>query len=319
MFKSFDWLRKAPWLLLLLAAVALGDTRVRIVAANLTSGRHQSYDPGHGSRIMQSAHPDVVALQEFNYKDNSPVAFDEFVKNTFGQGYSYYRETNPKYKIPNGIVSRYPISESGSWPSPLMPDRGFAWAKIKLPTGQDLWVISVHLSTKSATNRKIEAEALLEQIKKKIPAGALLTIAGDMNIKGDKEYALDVLSAVAGEKHQPTDPHGNRFTNKPRSKLYDRILVSPTLDAFHVPVELDLGTSDPDPVKNKAVFPHGLVYDTRVMKQLPPPALADDSDAENMQHMMIVQDFMIPELGVHGGTPNQPNPDTHKVPTDAAK
>jgi len=311
MLKTFAWLPKASWFLILLAGVALGDTRVRVVAANLTSGRYQSYDPGHGSRILQSAHPDVAALQEFNYKDNSPASLEEFVKNTFGKGFSYYRETNPKYRIPNGIVSRYPILESGSWPSPLMPDRGFAWAKIKLPAGQELWAISVHLSTKSATNRKIEAERLLQQINKQVPPGALIAIAGDMNIKGDTEFALDVLSVTVGETRQPVDPFGNRFTNAPRSKLYDRILVSPALDAFHVPVELDLGTNDPDPAKNKAVFPNGLVYDTRVMKQLPPPALADDSGAENMQHMMIVQDYSVPDPKA------QPSPGP--VPPDAEK
>ena len=33
----------------------------------------------------------------------------------------------------NGIISRYPILNSGSWDDPQIPDRGFAWAQLALP------------------------------------------------------------------------------------------------------------------------------------------------------------------------------------------
>jgi len=49
---------------------ALGEVRLRLVAANTTSGTQQSYDPGHGIRIFQGLKPDVVMIQEFNYGDN---------------------------------------------------------------------------------------------------------------------------------------------------------------------------------------------------------------------------------------------------------
>ncbi len=283
--------------LVLLTSLAFGAdpaTRLRIAAANITSGNHQTYDPGHGIRILQAVQPDIVALQEMNYGDNSPAAMEEFVEKTFGKGFHFYRETNPKYKIPNGIVSRYPILEAGSWPGPSVPDRGFAYAAVKLPGKQVLWVVSVHLHTKSAESRRAEAQVLLANLQKKVKTGDFITIAGDMNIKGDKEFALDVLSVLVDEKHKPDDGLGNRKTNAPRSKLYDRILVSPSLNAFHVPVEIDLKTNDPNPLKNKSVFPEGLVFDTRVVKPLPPPALENDSGSANMQHMLIVQDYLIP-------------------------
>lgn len=298
---------KASFLsLVLFASLAFGETatRLRIVAANITSGNHQTYDPGHGIRILQAVQPDIVALQEMNYGDNSPQAMEEFVEKTFGKGFHFYREPNPKYKIPNGIVSRYPIAEAGSWPGPSVPDRGFAYASVKLPNGQLLWVVSVHLHTKSAESRRAEAKVLFANLEKKVQPDSLIVVAGDMNIKGDKEYALDVLSVLVDEKHKPDDGQGNRKTNAPRSKLYDRILVSPALNAFHVPVEIDLKTNDPDPLKNKSVFPEGLVFDTRVLKPLPPPALVGDSGAANMQHMMIVQDYLIP----HAATAPAPAP-----------
>lgn len=313
------FIRWSTLFLMFVASLAVGAepaTRLRIIAANLTSGNYQTYDPGHGIRIMQSVQPDIIALQEMKYGDNSPKAMEEFVETTFGKGFHYYREDYPKYNIPNGIVSRYPIKESGSWPGPSVRDRGFAYAAVKLPNGQMLWVVSVHLHTKSAPSRRAEAEVLLARLKAKVPAGAMIAIAGDFNIKGDKEYALDVLEDLVGEKHKPDDGTGNRATNAPRSKHYDRILVSPSLDAFHVPVEIDLKTSDPDPAKNKSVFPNGLVFDTRVLKPLPPPAMEDDSKAANMQHMMIVQDYLIPDTAPHGPPkPTGPGTPAHSEET----
>src|ERR1700694_1246717 len=44
-------------------------TRVRIVAANTTSGSSQAYDLP-GIRIFQGLAPDVVLIQEFNYAAN---------------------------------------------------------------------------------------------------------------------------------------------------------------------------------------------------------------------------------------------------------
>ncbi len=45
----------------------LGEVRLRVAAANLTSGNQQSYDPGNGIRILQGINADVVLMQEVNY------------------------------------------------------------------------------------------------------------------------------------------------------------------------------------------------------------------------------------------------------------
>ena len=57
------------------------------------------------------------------------------------------------------------------------------------------------------------------------------------------------------------------------------------LEAFHVPVEIG-GES----------YPHGLVFDSRVFGALDAvaPARKADSGAEQMQHLAIVKDFLIP-------------------------
>ena len=66
---------------------ALGEVRLRLMAANITSGNGQDYDPGHGMRIFQGVKPDVVMIQEFNYGTNSAADIRGFVDTAFGTGF----------------------------------------------------------------------------------------------------------------------------------------------------------------------------------------------------------------------------------------
>src|SRR6266581_3022218 len=84
------------------------NTPVRIMAANL-NGNTQSYQP-FAIRIFQGLKPDIVAIQEFNYSNNAPADIRSMVDTAFGTNFSYFRESNSGYSIPNGIVSRYPIT-----------------------------------------------------------------------------------------------------------------------------------------------------------------------------------------------------------------
>ena len=127
------------------------QTRIRVMAANITSGNNQGYDAGNGTRIFQGVKPDVVAIQEFNYGDNSATTLDNYVKSTFGPTYRYYREGGAQ--IPNGIISRYPIIAAGEWDDTQVTNCDFAWARIDVPGTKDLWVVSVHLLTASSSVR----------------------------------------------------------------------------------------------------------------------------------------------------------------------
>ena len=112
---------------------------LRVLSSNLSSGKGQAYETP-GLNILQGLHPDVVAIQEFNFSDNSPAELRRMLDQTFGTTYSYFRETNSGYQIPNGIISRYPIVAGGSWDDPLISNRGFAWGQIQLPGGNDLYI-----------------------------------------------------------------------------------------------------------------------------------------------------------------------------------
>ncbi|HEX8434916.1 endonuclease/exonuclease/phosphatase family protein, partial [Archangium sp.] len=154
------------------AGASLTDVRVRLMAANITSGNLQSYDPGHGTRIFQGTKPDVVMIQEFNYGNNSAAAIRGYVDSTFGTSFYYYREGGGH--IPNGVISRWPILAAGEWDDSYMTDRDYAWARIDIPGPKDLWVVSVHLLTASSTVRNTEAGNLVNFIQANVPAGDFL-------------------------------------------------------------------------------------------------------------------------------------------------
>ena len=264
------------------AAAPPVETLVRVMAANLTSGNYQSYDPGEGTRIFQGLDPDVTLIQEFNYGANTPEALTQFVEQAFGVEFSYYRESGAQ--IPNGVISRWPIVEAGSWVDPEVSNRSFVWARIDSPAATDLWAVSVHLLTSNATERESEAAALLAQIDAVIPSGAAIVLGGDFNTVSRTENCFTVLSSRFVTMG-PVDEDGNGYTNSNRTKPYDWVLASADLESLAVPLAL-----------GSKVFPDGLVFDSRVYTALDevPPVLATDSAAPSMQHMGVMRTFLLP-------------------------
>src|SRR5947199_1028915 len=85
------------------------NINLRVMSANL-NGNTQSYQP-FAIRIFQGLKPDIVAIQEFNYSNNTPSDFRAMLDTAFGTNFVYFREQDT-YSIPNGIISRYPIVPS---------------------------------------------------------------------------------------------------------------------------------------------------------------------------------------------------------------
>lgn len=263
------------------------EARLRLMAANLTSGPAQSYDPGHGLRILQGFRPDVTLIQEFNYGASTPEAIRGFVDSTFGAGFNYYRETG---EIPNGVVSRWPIRQAGSWDDPPISNRDFAWARLDIPGTPDLWVVSVHLKaghdTPARQLRGDQAQRLATHLKGKVPAGDYLAIGGDFNSQNRAEACIDALSALVDTTGSfPADSEGNGSTNFSRNKPYDWVLVNGALTRREVPI-----------VIGNLRYPSGLVFDSRTFPRLDlvPPIQQEDSEAAGMQHMGVVRDFQLP-------------------------
>ena len=259
--------------------------RVRAMAANLTSGSNQSYDPGEGARIMQGADPDIVMIQEFNFGNKTPADMDTFVARTFDGGvdggFAYYRGVG---NIPNGVISRWPIIAQGEWAG-QSPDRNLTWVHVDIPGPNDLWVISVHLPTSSAGSRDMDARTIIRQLDAGIPEYDYLVLGGDLNTTNRSEAAFSTLSArfvVSGP--YPADQFSNEGTNANRNKPYDNVLATPCLARRQQPS-----------VVGTTAFAAGLVIDTRGYTPLTDlaPALQSDSAATNMQHMGVVKDFFI--------------------------
>lgn len=287
----------------LLGAVASADTTkpVRIVAANLTSGNAQSYEPGHGIEILKAMNPDIILIQEFNYKSGSDEDIKEMLSK-IGNGYQYYREPlNAGRSIPNGVISRFPIKASGELKDVNIPDRDFAWARIDVPGDRDLWAFSAHFKaskdSKSKARRKLQAEALVNYITTSNLAGSspistddFMVLGGDFNTfskNPEVEPMLGVLSKlfrIDGEG--PVDQNGNVNTNSSRVSPYDWVVPDTELAPLEKPV-----------VFGEKQFKNGLVFDCRLENQaeLGTQVAAENCAATNMQHMAVVRDFAINE------------------------
>ncbi len=320
-------MRRLPWLVLLalLAACAestvsldgdlnegegttqtfgeLAGPRLRIVAANLTSGNDALYD-APGTRILQGVEPDIVLIQEFRVGNKTEAAARDWVRSTFGAEFSYYRE--PSRPKPNGVISRYPIVASGQWDDPRVNDREFAWARIDLPGEKDLFAVSVHFLTSNGGDRSAEARVVTNKLRELVPAGHYVVVGGDFNTDNRNESCFRELSGVVDTTGpHPADHRGVQGTNANRNKPYDNVMVSGNLKARQRAV--NFGGRD---------FPAGAVIDTRVYSPLAEiaPAQVGDSRAPQMQHMAVVKDFEWPERPVGDEPPPVEEPTT---PADA--
>ena len=295
-------LRPAAILLMALVGVVpvSADQRVRIMAANTTTGDNQSYNDGEGIRIFQGLAPDVALIQEFNFRNNSAADYRAFVDTAFGPSFEFFVEPGNE-QIPNGIVSRYPIIASGEWIDSEVSNRDFAWARIDIPGDRHLWAVSVHLLTSGAGVRGSEAQALVNFIENEVPEEDYLVVGGDFNTANFSEIALSRLSAVVDTSGRADDQRGTTGTNRSRQSPFDQVLPEPDLDALEIPVTI---------AGNNFTYPDGLVFDSRVFTPISavPPILASDSNGPNMQHQAVIRDFLIPD--------GNASPEPAEFPTD---
>jgi endonuclease/exonuclease/phosphatase family metal-dependent hydrolase len=260
---------------------------LRLVAGNLTSGNNQAY-LSPGIHIFRGLAPDVAMIQEFNVGGNAASDLRGFVDQAFGTDYAFARGA-ASGQIPNGVVSRYPILASGEWTDSEVGNRTFVWAQIDIPGPIDLYAISVHLLSSTASERNIEAGELVQHIQG-LPANAYVVLGGDFNTGSRSEAALSTLSSVLVTNNSPpVDQDGVSNTNANRNKPYDWVLTTSNLNALETDVTI-----------GNNVFAHGLVADTRVYTPIADlaPAVASDSGASNMQHMAVVRDFALPSAPV---------------------
>lgn len=277
--------RVALFLTMVLAAGAAraADPAFAVMAANL-SGSDFEYDES-ADRVFQGLKPDIVAIQEWTVAGGDRRAF---VDRNFGPDFSFAVESEPNDEVPNGVISRWPITASGEWTDRVVQNRDFVWATIDLPGPRDLHVVSVHFKSGESwyqkKGRQREAVALLDCIRQAgWPADDYLVIAGDLNTVSRSEPLFQIWASLVSDARQPADQQGDKDTNIPRQQCYDYVLPSLALDALHVPVEVGGQT-----------FPDGLVFDSRLWSPPPPPIRPGDSAEEDLQHLPVMKAFRIP-------------------------
>jgi endonuclease/exonuclease/phosphatase family metal-dependent hydrolase len=280
--------------------------KLRVMAANLTSGMYQDYE-GAGMRIIEAMMPDIIMIQEFNYDmdfDNSTSdsEVNDFLTYIFGysHGYEYYRGKeivleDGDIPIPNGIISKYPIIERGEWGDTNVINRNFNYAKIDIPGDKDLWVVSLHLKAGSSDDgvRAKETESLMEKIKFNIPSGDYIVIGGDLNTNDRDEKCITNLAEIfKTEGPHPVCEAGNEGTNASRRNPYDWVIASKSLSPFQVSTDFCYD----DNIENCKRYENGLVFDSKKYDEYDldvyfTPVELDDSRDSNMQHMGVIKDF----------------------------
>jgi endonuclease/exonuclease/phosphatase family metal-dependent hydrolase len=270
------------------------NVTVRLMSANL-NGNTQSYQP-FAFRIFQGLQPDIVAIQEFNYSNNTTSDFRAMVDSAFGTNFDYFRENYiAAGDIPNGVISRYPIVASGSWVDTVQsqPNRGYAWAQIRPPGTNDLYLVSIHLLTSSSTDRASEASNLKALIQSNLPANAWIVVAGDLNTDTRTEAAMATFGTFLSDNPIPTDAEsgGNSNTSINRNHPHDYVL--PSFNFTNLMIASVFASHS---------FSNGLVFDSRVYTPLSDVAPVQFGDSSNAQHMAVLKDFQITWIATNGST-----------------
>ena len=279
--------------------VDLADTgdglAIRIVAGNITSGNYQAYDTAgydEGIRIFKALKGDIMLVQEFNHANLQSMADQVCPVAT-----CYYSIDSTSFQIPNGVISRWPITSSGWWDDPTLTNRELAWAIIDIPGDRDIFAISVHLHTDPVSDQQIAAAVIADEvdvIKSANPGKYYFVVGGDFNGPSSVDSSYFGKHGdfyVSGP--DPVDDNGDEATNATGSKQYDFVLAGTDIHAFQIgvvyPSNIDSSTK---------TYTNGLVFDTRVYSQgeldeFFPGTDTSDSGASSMQHMAIVKDFFI--------------------------
>ena len=272
------------------AAVLIDDDdSISIIAANLVSGTNMvagvvANDESAG-RMLRRLRPDVVAIQEWVITNAS---YRAFVDNNFGTNFSFYVEPEADgFPIPNGVISRFPITATNEWTDNFVGSRDHVHVTLDIPGPRDLQVVSVHFKAgpTNAALRESQARELTNYITTaSFPTNDYLVIAGDLNATSRNENAVNVLTnSFVTDGRQPEDKDGDTDTNLSHARPYDYVLPSYNLDLTHQTVEFEGVT-----------FANGMVFDSRQFNDhLLPMLSADSAPPTNRTHHVVVKLFTV--------------------------
>jgi len=263
------------------------DDVITIMAANLTSGTNlvdgTYWYTESAQRIFRRLRPDVVAIQEWKFTNASARAF---VDSVFGTNYHFYIEPesdgNP---IPNGVISRWPITVSNEWTDAFVGSRDHVQVTIDIPGNRNLHVVSTHFKAGSgeAATRENQARALTNYIATAaFPTNDYVVIAGDLNLTSRTEATFGIITSVVTDVRQPADRDGDLNTNLGRNNPYDFVLPNHVLNADHITINVA-----------GVAFADGVIFDTSQFNDHLLPSLVQDAYDSNRTHLAVMKAFTI--------------------------
>jgi len=203
---------------------------IRVLTYNILHGAtvNNDYNIELIARVITSASPDIVALQEVDFKTKRAKEMDLATRlgnltgfaPLFGRAMYY---DNGEYG--EGILSRYSFIKTSVYPLPFSPGnepRTALQVTIQLQGGDEIMFIGTHLDhTRPETDRINQAKKINELFKDiNIP----MILVGDFNATPDSE-PIKILSQywidACGNNPQPTFPSAN-----PKQKI-DYIMYRP--------------------------------------------------------------------------------------------
>ena len=203
---------------------------VRILTYNIFHGETLNHDFNLEliAEVIKSVSPDIVALQEVDYKTKRAKGMDLVTRlgyltdmlPLFGRAMEY---DDGEYG--EGILSRYSFRSSKNNPLPHSPGkepRAALEILVELPSGDEIVFIGTHLDHTRDPSDRIAQAKRINKLFKKSQRPAIL--AGDLNATQDSE-PMRILTKfwtdACAQRPEPTFPSSN-----PRKRI-DYVLFHP--------------------------------------------------------------------------------------------
>lgn len=175
-----------------LAAIGGGQTfaaELRILSYNIHHGRglDGEVDLERIAKVIKSAQPDLVALNEVDKGVNRSGKLDEPAELARLTGMHHAFEKNIEYdggEYGNAILSRWPIEKTENVPLPSHYEgeqRGMLMVKVASDEGQSLWFAATHLDYRPNDAERVASTEAIEKLIASRFAGQHFVLAGDFN------------------------------------------------------------------------------------------------------------------------------------------
>ncbi len=203
---------------------------IKVLSFNVLGGRTTKGDFNIDAvaKVIQDLDPDIVALQEVDYKVNrshkvdlaTELGYRTKMASLFGRAMYY---DGGEYG--EGVLSRYSFIASRNVPLPYVEGqepRAALEVTVELPSGDTISFVGTHLSHEGPQGREMQAA----EINRVFAANKYPTIlAGDLNaIPGTK--TIDSFEEIWTSTYDRDDPQPTSPSDDPRAKI-DYVMYMP--------------------------------------------------------------------------------------------